>query len=286
MIDFTKKFYHVVEHYKLEQSVLTDIACAICVADEHMGSNEKTLNIKKLFASTEVFSGMQSSHGVSQLPRVQVMRVMCDVLTLALASHGVALDEIYLTNPSTKIVGSQFGFTKSSNDYADENECIRIMDRLTEFEEENEELYQYMESVLAKLKNYERGSFFTFHKVYLPNKYNAHGFPVSREKKFQNIEEEHLFLSMFVTNFATYLINAEDDMDFAGRLISIFEAHIQIGVRGVAEKHLFIDKLRVKYNVAVMNMYQFILSANVELTRQSVDKIFEVFELFERDKVR
>ena len=286
MIDFTKKFYRVVEHYNLEQFVLNDIACAICIADEHIGTNEKSLNISRLFASTEIFSNMQSSHGVSQLPRVQVMRVMCDVLILALASHGVALNEVYLTNPSAKIVGSHLGFAKTSDNYADEDECIKIMDRLMEFEEDNEEIYPYIESVLAELSKHSRGSSFTFQQVYLPSKYNAHGFPVNRVHKPRNVDIEYQFLSAFVTNFATYLINADDDMDFASRLISIFEGRIQIGVRGVAEKDLYIDKLCVKYNVAVMNMYQFILSANIGLTRQSVEKIFQVFELFERDRVR
>lgn len=214
------------------------------------------------------------------------MRVMCDVLTLALVSQGIELEEVYLTNPSAKIVGSQFGFTKSSNAYADEDECIKIMDKLTEFEEENEEIYQYIESVLARLRTHDRGSSFTFHEVYLPSKYKSYGFPVSREKKSKNTDSEHQFLSIFVTNFARFLINADDDMDFAGRLIATFEGHIQIGVRGIAEEDLFIDKLSVKYNVMVMNMYKFILSPNVDLTRQSVEKVFQVFELFERDRVR
>ena len=303
MNDFINKYKKVVDYYKLDSAKLNDIACAICIADQAWGTNDKQLDINRLLSSTDLFSGIGNIVKKEQLPKVQVKRLLCDVIILVLSEVGKLESDIALLTPSSAKVAHLMGVEKSYSDYANEDECENTMNSLLSYCVDNsefEEIFEYIESTFKKMQSYDKFYKATkncgFTGAYLPKNYDSYGYKISREDITKNVEPnmratvlECSFLASFVNAFYAYLSNmtadgnknsVANDLIFTKRLMLMYSKKIQVGISGITGDVPRIGKLGKRYNDAIVNIHNRIFTEDFILSRKTVDGLFAVLDLF------
>lgn len=128
MQECLKIFKDVVDYYKLDMINLSDYAFAICMADNLEGSNKKELSVDRLIASDIGFINIfdsKISEDTTPLPKVQCLRILCDVLVLALYDKNI--EGVHLTSQASTIVANKLGYKPRWDEYSDEEECIRVL---------------------------------------------------------------------------------------------------------------------------------------------------------------
>ena len=135
-----KKYKDLVEKFNIQPFQLSSVLIALVEADYLYGDNVQYMDIDRLlvkddkeWASILNISGVviQPKRSGIDLPRVQKLRLLCDTLLLTLKFSKVDLDScenLHLTSGVSNKVGSLLGISLQSTGYADEDECLRILD--------------------------------------------------------------------------------------------------------------------------------------------------------------
>lgn len=203
-----KKFLTVMDKCDCPDEVFTDLAFAICQADELFGENRRELTIQKLLASTDVFVAEgKTVNGAKQLPRVQLYRVFTDVALIVARKNGIVVEGEYLTNDYSDRVAKAYGVSMNhtGGGYGTEEDCERIMDKLLkQFNTGNDKWVGSLTNKLEQTHAYFMKHGYTQFEKYMSEHMRQYSVPVSKDNKyFKDYGEERVGLNR--DNIESYL---------------------------------------------------------------------------------
>ena len=302
------KYNKVVDNYKLDENELNDIALAICIADKYKGSNVLELSVDRLVNSELGFVGVGSETAdTRKLPRVQCLRVLCDVLTIALRGVAPQMD-VQLTCKASAYVGKTLGKHIDCCDYADESVCDSILNawEKTCVSREQKEIFEFTEKMLRRIKRMDdafnhalRYNKDFFKHIYLPDEYDSSGYEVSRDlpKALAQVHPtsfdellEFWELRGFMDVLISFMVGDEkminSDLALSLKLIYITEkldSYIPIAIGGTSGiRGEIYEPSVLSRNDAMRQVYDSIFSKNMVLERQSLDTLIKFLYLFEK----
>ena len=319
--EYIEKFEKIVSFYEISQSDIYDITRAISFA-ESFGTHPirlKDLAVSGVDYFTDIVSNPKDA---TPLPDTRVMRILSDTLTVVLfisntdifTQSGVAdiagllssntgsvlVEAIKLRNPSIR----DYLHLSRDDHYKTVDECKKVLDLLEATcisEDDNEDLFNFISESLRKLRNLsgvaEKGRLRIdddLSSIYLPKKYDSHDYRVLTKAPIQlkgtskeELESWELIqlmnvLLQFFTGRGTEEI---DKVFFVRRLVRIHNKYLSLTPIGVgASESLYIPK-HFMVNQIVEGMYNTTFNPKVPLTRESIDRFFElcrkVFEIEE-----
>lgn len=303
------KFNSIVTHYKLDTARILDIGRAVCTSDILYGTNDKKLSIKRLANSgVDAFRPLYSG-SVEPLPDVQVMRVLCDTLYYNLLFKGKGLGRagIHITSEASDSIGRGIGNKKyipATKGYSDIEECQKVLDLIyegCEFDEsEFADIFEFTSKVLGRFRKMfdiidksHTLSESQFKSIYLPEKYDSHGYEVLHElpNSLRGISKGSLkeqiefwelakMMDLFILYLAGTKTGAIYRNAFVNRLVKINNSMqdllpIGVGGRTGTRKDIYRPTSALN-NQALNNLYDSIFSQNMALTRNSINSMFMI----------
>lgn len=303
------KFNSIVTHYKLDTARILDVGRAVCTSDILYGTNDKKLSIKRLANSgVDAFRPLYSG-SAEPLPDVQVMRVLCDTLYYNLLFKGKGLGRagIHITSEASDSIGRGIGNKKyipATKGYSDIEECQKVLDLMyegCEFDEsEFADIFEFTSKVLGRFRKMfdiidksHTLSESQFKSIYLPEKYDSHGYEVLHElpNSLRGISKGSLkeqiefwelakMMDLFILYLAGTKTGAIYRNAFVNRLVKINNSMqdllpIGIGGRTGTRKDIYRPTSALN-NQALNNLYDSIFSQNMALTRNSINSMFMI----------
>lgn len=303
------KFNSIVTHYKLDTARILDVGRAVCTSDILYGTNDKKLSIKRLANSgVDVFRPLYSG-SAEPLPDVQVMRVLCDTLYYNLLFKGKGLGRagIHITSEASDSIGRGIGNKKyipATKGYSDIEECQKVLDLMyegCEFDEsEFADIFEFTSKVLGRFRKMfdiidksHTLSESQFKSIYLPEKYDSHGYEVLHElpNSLRGISKGSLkeqiefwelakMMDLFILYLAGTKTGAIYRNAFVNRLVKINNSMqdllpIGVGGRTGTRKDIYRPTSALN-NQALNNLYDSIFSQNMALTRNSINSMFMI----------
>lgn len=303
------KFNSIVTHYKLDTARILDVGRAVCTSDILYGTNDKKLSIKRLANSgVDAFRPLYSG-SAEPLPDVQVMRVLCDTLYYNLLFKGKGLGRagIHITSEASDSIGRGIGNKKyipATNGYSDIEECQKVLDLMyegCEFDEsEFADIFEFTSKVLGRFRKMfdiidksHTLSESQFKSIYLPEKYDSHGYEVLHElpNSLRGISKGSLkeqiefwelakMMDLFILYLAGTKTGAIYRNAFVNRLVKINNSMqdllpIGVGGRTGTRKDIYRPTSALN-NQALNNLYDSIFSQNMALTRNSINSMFMI----------
>ena len=289
------KYLSILKKNNFTLDDISDIASAICASDILHGSNRLQLSYER-FKST--LTGNRESH----LPRVQILRVLCDSYLILFSIKGIDTKGLSLTIPSSKEVCKIVGVSLNScEDYADEDTCIKVLEELSLSGcNEYDEVFSYISATFKRMKEYDENykqvfSKYSYKDVYLLSQYNSYGFDVSTKitDRLKVASESELegyidvtFCSVFTEAFLQYCYMYDNTDSIArvgiNRLISKFKNKgsnvIPIGIGGINSEVKPI-KLPKFMNNAEKQHFDSVFTNDSYISRNTVSSIFKLLEL-------
>lgn len=303
------KFNSIVTHYKLDTARILDVGRAVCTSDILYGTNDKKLSIKRLANSgVDAFRPLYSG-SAEPLPDVQVMRVLCDTLYYNLLFKGKGLGRagIHITSEASDSIGRGIGNKKyipATKGYSDIEECQKVLDLMyegCEFDEsEFADIFEFTSEVLGRFRKMfdiidksHTLSESQFKSIYLPEKYDSHGYEVLHElpNSLRGISKGSLkeqiefwelakMMDLFILYLAGTKTGAIYRNAFVNRLVKINNSMqdllpIGVGGRTGTRKDIYRPTSALN-NQALNNLYDSIFSQNMALTRNSINSMFMI----------
>ena len=303
------KFNSIVTHYKLDTARILDVGRAVCTSDILYGTNDKKLSIKRLANSgVDAFRPLYSG-SAEPLPDVQVMRVLCDTLYYNLLFKGKGLGRagIHITSEASDSIGRGIGNKKyipATKGYSDIEECQKVLDLMyegCEFDEsEFADIFEFTSKVLGRFRKMfdiidksHTLSESQFKSIYLPEKYDSHGYEVLHElpNSLRGISKGSLkeqiefwelakMMDLFILYLAGTKTGAIYRNAFVNRLVKINNSMqdllpIGVGGRTGTRKDIYRPTSALN-NQALNNLYDSIFSQNMALTRNSINSMFMI----------
>lgn len=303
------KFNSIVTHYKLDTARILDVGRAVCISDILYGTNDKKLSIKRLANSgVDVFRPLYSG-SAEPLPDVQIMRVLCDTLYYNLLFKGKGLGKagIHITSEASDSIGKGIGNKKyipATKGYSDIEECQKVLDLMyegCEFDEsEFADIFEFTSKVLGRFRKMfdiidksHTLSESQFKSIYLPEKYDSHGYEVLHElpNSLRGISKGSLkeqiefwelakMMDLFILYLAGTKTGAIYRNAFVNRLVKINNSMqdllpIGVGGRTGTRKDIYRPTSALN-NQALNNLYDSIFSQNMALTRNSINSMFMI----------
>lgn len=304
------KFNSIISHYGLDTAQVQDAGRAVCIADILYGTNDKRLSVKRLANSgVDVFRALAQGSAQS-LPDVQIMRVMCDSLyyTLLFKGKGIGRVGIHLTSEASDYIGKGIGkkqFVPANYGYCDMEECQKVLDLMyancNEVDEpEFADIFEFTSDVLGRFRKMfdiidksRTLSESQFKSIYLPEKYDSHGYEVLHELPSSlrgiskgSLKEQIEFweLAKMMDLFILYLAGTKSGAiyrnAFVNRLVKINNSMqdllpIGVGGRTGTRKDIYRPTSALN-NQALNNLYDSIFSQNMALTRNSINSMFMI----------
>lgn len=304
------KYNKVVDSYNLDRQKLNDIALAICIADKYRGSNSLELSVDRLVNSGLGFVGVGSkSSDTRKLPRVQCLRVLCDVLTLSVPDNVVQKnDDIRLTCKVSSYVSYKLGNRKMCYEYADEDICDKVLNALSDscVSAEQKEIFTFTESMLGRIRRMDDAFNHSikynkefFKRIYLPQGYDSHGYEVSRDmpKTLAGVHPtsfdsllEFWELRGFMDVLISFVVGDEkmvnSDLALSLKLVYVTDnlsEMIPIGIGGTSGiREDIYEPSVLSRNAAMRQVYSEVFSKDVVLERQSLDTVIKLMYIFEK----
>lgn len=303
------KFNSIVTHYKLDTARILDVGRAVCTSDILYGTNDKKLSIKRLANSgVDVFRPLYLG-SAEPLPDVKVMRVLCDTLYYNLLFKGKGLGRagIHITSEASDSIGRGIGNKKyipATKGYSDMEECQKVLDLMyegCEFDEsEFADIFEFTSEVLGRFRKMfdiidksHTLSESQFKSIYLPKKYDSHGYDVLHElpNSLRGISKGSLkeqiefwelakMMDLFILYLAGTKTGAIYRNAFVNRLVKINNSMqdllpIGVGGRTGTRKDIYRPTSALN-NQALNNLYDSIFSQNIALTRNSINSMFMI----------
>ena len=303
------KFNSIVTHYKLDTARILDVGRAVCTSDILYGTNDKKLSIKRLANSgVDAFRPLYSG-SAEPLPDVQVMRVLCDTLYYNLLFKGKGLGRagIHITSEASDSIGRGIGNKKyipATKGYSDIEECQKVLNLMyegCEFDEsEFADIFEFTSKVLGRFRKMfdiidksHTLSESQFKSIYLPEKYDSHGYEVLHElpNSLRGISKGSLkeqiefwelakMMDLFILYLAGTKTGAIYRNAFVNRLVKINNSMqdllpIGVGGRTGTRKDIYRPTSALN-NQALNNLYDSIFSQNMALTRNSINSMFMI----------
>lgn len=303
------KFNSIVTHYKLDTARILDVGRAVCTSDILYGTNDKKLSIKRLANSgVDAFRPLYSG-SAEPLPDVQVMRVLCDTLYYNLLFKGKGLGRagIHITSEASDSIGRGIGnkrYIPATKGYSDIEECQKVLDLMyegCEFDEsEFADIFEFTSKVLGRFRKMfdiidksHTLSESQFKSIYLPEKYDSHGYEVLHElpNSLRGISKGSLkeqiefwelakMMDLFILYLAGTKTGAIYRNAFVNRLVKINNSMqdllpIGVGGRTGTRKDIYRPTSALN-NQALNNLYDSIFSQNMALTRNSINSMFMI----------
>ena len=127
-----------VEFKGVEKKKVQDIMLGLCLADCFEGENQQALDMDKMLCSVDgeqwgrllEYVGFEKDNLGLDLPRVQRLRIVSDVLTLIYAEE---IKDLKLSCKSATRVASEMGYYLSSYDYCSEWECESNLRKIEDY---------------------------------------------------------------------------------------------------------------------------------------------------------
>lgn len=128
-------YKEIIKNSGVSQERINDLANAICMCDMLYGDNNKKLSYdrlvyttKDLFTPAPAYDVVLSSNNLSELPRVQVLRVLCDIVRIISKTEDHKKYTVVgaFSPSSLMITGGRTHHTAESS-YASEQQCIEYL---------------------------------------------------------------------------------------------------------------------------------------------------------------
>lgn len=126
----------VLEDCNVDRHHFLDVCLAICASDENIGTNRLELDIDKFFVckdsiwSSIIGTNIEISSTISELPKIQKMRVVSDTLVILLRENGKHIDTNY-NSEASKNVATAIGVSEGIGTFNDRS-IDGIVDSLNE----------------------------------------------------------------------------------------------------------------------------------------------------------
>lgn len=134
-MDILKLLKDSIAYFNLDTTYLRDLAFAICISDKLRGTNNIELDVDKFVESDVELSWnailcelniTPQNRGCTKLPRVQKLRIISDILSLALQDK---VSDLSLSCKASKDI-KNLGVNLPYEDYADEDSCYKNLSKI------------------------------------------------------------------------------------------------------------------------------------------------------------
>lgn len=117
----------IIKNHNIDVTVLSDFISAVVMSEKLHGTNQKEIDIDR-FASEFPDFGFKANTklSITPLPKVQVMRIFIDSISLYLNKTGIKVQDVHLTMPSSSHIGIGKPVSGVST-YSDEVECEKML---------------------------------------------------------------------------------------------------------------------------------------------------------------
>lgn len=300
----------IFKKYEIDSNDIRPILLSVATADFIRGTNPLFVDADKACMDellSELFDLPPVNTGIkTELPMVQQARLVCDSIILYLAERGKYESWMHLTGVASSMLASIMGVkVKGTDDYADADECDRLLSRLAEEEVEEVDLlsdcFTYISETLGKMSSINKvvgKKIFSedMSNVYLAEGYDSHGFVTStvvtnRLKPAQKFDDFDYYVELafnreVVNSIVKLVVDGDDSqLGVAGliykleRIRSGAKSSIPVSINCFTSEVKSISLHKYSNPVAIRYIEDvFSTRADSSLSRNSVYQVFQIIK--------